>query len=250
MIGASDSNQALNEWSKDLESIRQTLGTIEQTNAGEWDNVGSDVVEGVQTAVEGCGKICSRARDNLRSWNNHSRSGGVSRTDFNDIDFFASQPLEGVPEELQCGKLSLDHALDIRTLYMSIRNQGLRDETRRSVTSQSTGISALIGKADTHIKLLKTRLGQLDLTRDGGEDGSKTLDRKGAIAGLKERLDILQSDRGLMDKLLSRLQGDTIEKAAREVGSPINNISFGANNKGMQTGVSHGPITFNSGKHT
>lgn len=114
---------------------------------------------------------------------------------------------------------------------------------KTTISTKETTITDAISVIDKQLVEVNVKLGALCLARQ--DQGETEADRTSAISQVAVQQTALGESRKLLEDLLSAVQA-AAANAQTDQGRVVN--TFGDNNRGIQIGVSHGPISGTFGR--
>lgn len=111
------------------------------------------------------------------------------------------------------------------------------------IFTKQTDIASAIRTTDKQLAEVGKRLEELNVAGDDQAEAESTKNRADALRQIEEEHKALSTSRKLLNELLSKAQDDAVAKAVTESQTHSTIVTFGAQNSGLQIGVSSGPIS-------
>lgn len=127
--------------------------------------------------------------------------------------------------------------------YSSIRHSHITEEIKKMIVTKQTDIASAIRTTDKQLAEVGKRLEELDVAGDDQAEAESTKNRADALRQIEEEHKALSTSRKLLNELLSKAQDGAVAKAVTERRTHSTIVTFGAQNSGLQIGVSSGPIS-------
>ena len=127
--------------------------------------------------------------------------------------------------------------------YSSIRHSHITEEIKKMIVTKQTDIASAIKTTDKQLAEVGKRLEELNVAGNDQVEAESMKNRADALRQIEEEHKALSTSQKLLNELLSKAQDDAVAKAATENQTRSTIVTFGAQNSGLQIGVSSGPIS-------
>ncbi|KAM0714704.1 hypothetical protein Q7P37_009721 [Cladosporium fusiforme] len=233
----------------DLSALDGNLETIRSINDDEWALLGPAVASNTTTAVASCNKACESFRGDLQRWTKRSRDGKLSWRDRTNLGFFKERQIRAMSEQLQSCKGAFTNV--VATATFSIQNTRMSKELWGKFSAQEATTNANAAFVDSQIAVVERSLAALNTDEEAHSQMAEDVDDEeigGAEMQLREEVVALRSSQNLLSELSRLVKREEVEKLTSKGSDHSTTISFGDNNRGLQTGINHGAVNWTSGK--
>ncbi|KAF2725922.1 hypothetical protein K431DRAFT_259744 [Polychaeton citri CBS 116435] len=239
-----DAPEAIGRLGEDVDSVYANLTVLQNIEAPVWDSLGTVVAEHAKATITSCKLACDTIRLDIQQWTGTSPGENVSWRDRVTVGFFKEHHLRAASSQMQTHKLTLGSLVGTATLYSSLRGSHLTEDLRSGIVSQQNCTVAAIESIQTQVAVVERSLAEVRSSSSESSANEEDVDMEAAIGQIEELMEVLQSSQTLLRELLSKYQTKDIEKVC--AANRPTQITFGRNYRGMQMGINHGSITWNS----
>jgi len=141
--------------------------------------------------------------------------------------------------------LGVENQLRFQIRYSSVRNSHITEEIKQMISTKQAEVEGAITTGNKQLIVLESKLDDLNLSSDDDDDGAiPQEDRNSSLRQLEEELKGIKAAQKLLTELLSKAQEEAVAKAAGSQ-SPSTNVTFGAQNSGIQAHTINGGVSGN-----
>ncbi|KAL7762868.1 hypothetical protein ACKLNR_006226 [Fusarium oxysporum f. sp. zingiberi] len=231
---------------EELQVIKQAITSVQQVSDQQWQSLGESVASQSKTGMNLCRKTCSKFQAAIEHWTRHSENGQLAWRDQASIGLFRQDQIKSTLSQLQNCKGTLTSVISIANLRSSLQQQSANGEMMRMVSMKGTEIVKAVSITERQLDEVNTRLKKLHLAllEEDEEDPDQT--------SAKSQVD---TEKFALEQSLVLLKAlnENVKSAAKDIrkdqGQVVNTMSFGNNNRGVQTGISNAPINFSIGQN-
>ncbi|KAF2721186.1 hypothetical protein K431DRAFT_224660 [Polychaeton citri CBS 116435] len=241
-----DAPGAIKRLGEDVDSVRANLALLQNIEESAWASLGTVVVDHSKGTITNCELACDTIRGDIQRWTKRSQGGKLSWQDRVTVGFFKEHHLEAACGQMQTYKMTLSSLVGTATLYSSMRNAHLTEEIRDRMTSQQTCTESAVKSSQTRVAVVQRTLAEVQSSSSKSSTGEEDTDVETAVMQVEALIEVLKSSQTLLNELLLKSQTAEVEKVC--AASAPTKMYFGKNDGGMQTGINHGSITWNSGR--
>jgi hypothetical protein len=114
-----DAPEAIRALEDHLHRVGLALSSLQAIDPREWEFLGSNITDEVESTVRFCTAACDRFRVDLQRWTRHSHNGGFSWRDRAKIGFMKQGPVKSMQSHLQTCHIAINSVVGTATLYVA-----------------------------------------------------------------------------------------------------------------------------------
>lgn len=113
-----DAPDAIRALEDHLHRVSLAVSSLQAIEPREWEYLGSNITDEVESTVRLCTASCDRFRLHLQRWTRHSPDGGFSWMDRAKIGFMKQGPIKSMQGHLQTCQIAINSVVGTATLYV------------------------------------------------------------------------------------------------------------------------------------
>jgi hypothetical protein len=121
-----DAPETIQDLKDHLHQVILAVSSLQTIEAGEWESLGSNITDGVESTIRLCTTACDRFGADLKRWTSRSHGGDFSFLDRAKIGFVKQGQIKSMQGQLQTCQITISRVVSTATLYvMTLSLRGL-----------------------------------------------------------------------------------------------------------------------------